>query len=492
MSELQHNETKCYVRTIRDLLIDNIDNVKLRIPSYQRKYTWDKENRRQLCQDIITARRSGTSEYHLGTLIFHQNGDYLDIVDGQQRLTTIGMMLSSQNNVQIQLEYARTDWVGKENLWQGISLWENDRTRSELLTMIPDCTVVCIVVTDIAEAFQLFSTQNGRGKELTPVNLLKAYHFHEMGQVNGGLINHQCSPPTEVYRIEGRWEYENSLITSQGEQLLTEVLSEHLFRLRKWGYGEFITDLFSRLYLSEFKGITLDNHHETLPLMNSALLRRLFKTHYQRSGLSLQGLGNRLGDNQQDPQTLDPFVTVNQSIINGEDFFSYASTFVTEYQLLFPTYEKTDKRPSRIKIKDIPELTDYHDFYERNCLKYPGSERKGDSYARHIFESLCIMLFDRFGISGLISTYKHLFRFAYFERYKQERLFYQTAGSNYAVRCCNAILSSETKSELEKQFDSLTNDIKEKLSDRKDKKCFSDNTIDGQERIQLMSAGRIV
>ena len=42
------------------------------------------------------------------------------------------------------------------------------------------CQVVRIVVKKLNEAFQMFESQNGRGKELEAYNLLKAYHIRAM------------------------------------------------------------------------------------------------------------------------------------------------------------------------------------------------------------------------------------------------------------------------------------------------------------------------
>jgi uncharacterized protein with ParB-like and HNH nuclease domain len=62
------------------------------VPKYQRAYTWQKENLADFLDDLINHR--GDKEYFLGTFLFHQQsnrGEYeiVDIVDGQQRLTTI-------------------------------------------------------------------------------------------------------------------------------------------------------------------------------------------------------------------------------------------------------------------------------------------------------------------------------------------------------------------------------------------------------------------
>lgn len=69
-------------------------NVTYNIPIYQRNYSWKEENIEVLIQDIIQQK----SGYYLGNFIvteYPDNQNYFDIVDGQQRLTTIALILLS-------------------------------------------------------------------------------------------------------------------------------------------------------------------------------------------------------------------------------------------------------------------------------------------------------------------------------------------------------------------------------------------------------------
>src|SRR3989344_2635891 len=62
------------------------------VPDYQRPYAWDNEQVEQLWEDIFTAFQENMDEYFLGSIILtdnKQNQKALDIVDGQQRLTTL-------------------------------------------------------------------------------------------------------------------------------------------------------------------------------------------------------------------------------------------------------------------------------------------------------------------------------------------------------------------------------------------------------------------
>ena len=56
------------------------------VPSYQRGYRWGKEEVTRLLEDVYT---NGTQNYCLQPVVVRQSGDHYDLIDGQQRLTTI-------------------------------------------------------------------------------------------------------------------------------------------------------------------------------------------------------------------------------------------------------------------------------------------------------------------------------------------------------------------------------------------------------------------
>jgi len=62
------------------------------IPDYQRPYSWKDEQIEQLWDDIYSAMESGDESYFLGPLILIKRGGYLEVVDGQQRLTTLTIL----------------------------------------------------------------------------------------------------------------------------------------------------------------------------------------------------------------------------------------------------------------------------------------------------------------------------------------------------------------------------------------------------------------
>lgn len=70
-----------------------------KIPSYQREYAWGQEQIESLCDDLREFHESGDNYYLLGQLILAKNQDAdaslhpLAVVDGQQRLTSILLLL---------------------------------------------------------------------------------------------------------------------------------------------------------------------------------------------------------------------------------------------------------------------------------------------------------------------------------------------------------------------------------------------------------------
>lgn len=66
------------------------------IPIYQRNLSWSSEDFDLLFEDIYDAMNDGQNEYFLGSILLQDNGgeNLYEIVDGQQRLTSLAMLLA--------------------------------------------------------------------------------------------------------------------------------------------------------------------------------------------------------------------------------------------------------------------------------------------------------------------------------------------------------------------------------------------------------------
>lgn len=67
------------------------------IPIYQRNYAWQEDEIRALIKDVYDSmKKSDKSVYYIGTLVTYNRGDNIyEVIDGQQRLTTIYLILKA-------------------------------------------------------------------------------------------------------------------------------------------------------------------------------------------------------------------------------------------------------------------------------------------------------------------------------------------------------------------------------------------------------------
>ena len=73
---------------------------QLEIPIYQRTYSWTRSECLQLWNDVITASHQNLSAHFIGSVVYIDTGIYqvtganaIEVIDGQQRLTTISLLL---------------------------------------------------------------------------------------------------------------------------------------------------------------------------------------------------------------------------------------------------------------------------------------------------------------------------------------------------------------------------------------------------------------
>ena len=119
-------------KSVRNLFQDN--KTDFLIPDYQRPYAWGNEECGTLWEDIFefaipdadaTKFRSDKDEYFLGPIVTFQNGErQLEIIDGQQRLTTLMLLLRAfydyfanmqdQNSIQTREAIGKCIWKTDE------------------------------------------------------------------------------------------------------------------------------------------------------------------------------------------------------------------------------------------------------------------------------------------------------------------------------------------------------------------------------------------
>ena len=68
--------------------------IGLKVPRYQRPFTWTEREVRQLIEDLRRAYKRGATFYFIGQIVLVKNHGKLEISDGQQRLATLTMIMA--------------------------------------------------------------------------------------------------------------------------------------------------------------------------------------------------------------------------------------------------------------------------------------------------------------------------------------------------------------------------------------------------------------
>lgn len=420
---LMNNKIFSEVSSVKSVL--EIPN--LVIPDYQRPYVWNVENVEQLLSDVFESFISGKQKYRIGSVILYNsdegNTPEIQIVDGQQRITTILLILnllysdnekpsyvltllknlkfnhiSSEKFIRQNKDYI-SKWINKNLLTVNIKYREYLETNCEFLK---------VEVNNQSEAFQMFDSQNGRGKELEAYNLLKAYHIRAM----------RLDSPESKILCDKRWEAAALYKIKSDEpsfDVLYQLFAWNLYSIRLLSRKETFK-YFTKKEIKEFKGITLNkNSSIDFPWQNKELLNFITNKFYENFLSDTLNIKSRFISG--DPENINLFVLITQEIINGKPFFDYVETYTEMYKRLFLQ-------------KDNYQLKEFKDFYRRACEYYDiglqnrGKSyiRKGDTLLRKQYESLIMLIFDRFGEVGVNEYYYQIYKWVYAVRLEQRSI----------------------------------------------------------------------
>lgn len=162
--------------------IDKLLKANLVIPNYQRPYKWTDKNIIELLLDIqksIEESRKYTNfKYRIGTIILYKNGNgEYEVVDGQQRILSFLLLnlYLRPSFVCALSEVKYSNKITQKNIhanYKTISEWfssvDDDGKKLFMKALNNILEVVVITVNKISEAFQLFDSQNTRGRALYP------------------------------------------------------------------------------------------------------------------------------------------------------------------------------------------------------------------------------------------------------------------------------------------------------------------------------------
>ncbi|GMQ55551.1 DUF262 domain-containing protein [Halopseudomonas aestusnigri] len=387
-------------------MYDLLANPMLEIPQYQRPYKWTGKHVNQLFSDI--AIHKDKSAYRLGTVVLHREGKKKNIVDGQQR--TISLLLAARALIQrskakalerkdlqkqlgeleqLAVNPSFTSEVSQKNIHSNYLEVERivsraDFTEAHIDFFLNKCQVVVVELTDLSEAFQFFDSQNARGRDLEPHDLLKAYHLREF------------SPRDEPLKVAtvARWE------NSETQELAT-LFSQYLYRIRNWSKGV-SARYFSKDDSDLFKGVNIDTV-ASYPYVEQLRIAHHFVDHY-----------NAQYERQIDSLEMGFPFHLDQIIINGRRFFELISHYQSKVARIsaesWNGHELVGSAGLDGYAKEIMDVLN----------SYSARTRTGDCYVRAMFDCLLIYYIDKFGHAELSRAIEKIFIWAYSLRLRMQ------------------------------------------------------------------------
>ena len=358
---------------------------KIDIPSYQRPYKWTRKNVNLLIDDILHFRHK--IAYRLGTIVVHQEEEGAHIVDGQQRLLTLSIIAAEL----LQTKHGR-DLIARqpedlslasqelrhpqsiENLRRNHALIKTriaEFGRDEILFFFKQCEFVYIELYDIAEAFQFFDSQNSRGKDLEPHDLLKAFHLREMEGV----------PEAEKLKCVEQWEAVS--------ESLSKTFAQYLFRVRQWSKGR-VGIGFSKKHVDVFKGVSFNLKSQSFDFSKGYRINHFFVSNYNSDPVR-----------QIDDAKMSYPFQIDQVIINGQRFFEYIAHYADLIHKLEAIHEQI-KGGNPLTKKIISTIDNYN-----------ARIRTGDQYIRNLFDCALLYYEDKFGNWKLDEALIRAFFWAY-------------------------------------------------------------------------------
>lgn len=344
------------------------------IPRYQRAYAWDKENGEKLWKDINNVLLNQDNDYFIGTMVLSQTEDStnIEVIDGQQRLTTLSLLLLS-----LYLHYAELDSSkASKHILKYLKIGDID-DEYEVLTLS-------------RVNLSLFS-------ELLNINSIKEYKQYKEKKYKNEIKSNKCIFDVLDYFIE---EIEQGKISDHNLEMnrlneLLKIIRNNIFflTLKVTDYAE-ASKLFEVL---NNRGVDLTK----ADLIKNHLFAQAEK---QSSLVTVEKNWNKLED--------------NIGIDKLEQFFRYFSLIYSKNDDMYVRMEETIHNKSALTVSNL--IVEHSDRYkvflepsyssdDKESLLYEELKILGVSQ----FYSFILATYDKFSFSEIINLLEYVLKFTF-------------------------------------------------------------------------------
>lgn len=379
---MKNKDIKVISCTFQELLYAHLEEIpisnseivgRLTIPEYQRPYVWTEKQINRLLNDLNEYQQWADDEkplFYLGSIILHQDGEKLYIIDGQQRITTM-LMLGKIQSAEFKTILAYKTSLTIQNIKKNLSYLKAVKEKeiyefkhSQIIEQLDFSKInITLIVTSTEDlAYTFFETQNTGGVRLSGSDIVKAHHLRAI--LSKKIVNYQAR----------RWE--------RMESEKVEHIMQYLGKIRYWDNRHWRRFPFYR----DERGIK----SELLDEFTERTIKTGEDISYHYSAVKFEnGRQLQIYESQ--------YKQLKQPLWDGNNSMDYINEYIDLYDLLF-NKEKQDHR--------VPDS-----FYEFVDKLMHG--QSGTIFLKELLEVTIITYVSRFGFYKITESALWLYRFVY-------------------------------------------------------------------------------
>lgn len=388
---------------VSSISVLDLFDYNLKIPEYQRPYVWTKKEIKKLLFQISEHESRvilNKPNFYLGSIVLHKDGDYYNIIDGQQRLTTLQLLNYIHNGIDYNMKYAHP--ITFKQIQENYNYFKENDFEIEDFASI---NVTVVVTNDEDMAYNFFETLNTGGKRLGGTDILKAHHLRSIKDI----------------------DYRNSFALKwEKKQKNLETVNRILSKIRRIDYlkrYDFIPNKF-----------TDDNLWKNV----------LTEDFAEKSKKNNRDIGYSFVEIEENTHTVtaDKYA-IRQPLNEGVNYINYLLNFTEDYNFLF-AIDDDRKDKYAIFIKKLLNVID------------------GTVDLKYFYQLTMICFVDRFGRKNILEFSLYLFRFLYSLRLWEQTRIYEPTVKNFIenTKILERILNAFTYEEIIDYLKNYTVNIK--------------------------------
>ena len=406
--------------------IVSADNTKiygeLAIPEYQRPYRWGEVQIKKLLSDyqlyLADLAQSALTQsnsaygYYLGSVILHQSSEngQLNIIDGQQRLTTLALIAYVQylshtanaanqvneqdgfelNPCELNLSYDSPE--SQQQIVKNLA-WLQEYSRSSYASQITTfdahkINLTLVVTRSEDDAYRFFETQNTGGVRLSGPDIIKAHHLRAIARQSQN-------------EFAAKWEALGDLNPVVGS----------LVKGRYW----------QKLYNRNVPS------HRQPHLVRSAVVNELGESTGKGDDIAFGRFERAyLPDGGQIDKQAQQGYELRQPLNSGINTIHYLSYFEQlRSRYLIDPFKNNKVKNNKVKNKNVlaktsvkagNTLDSFYHFYQNLICKLDGC-----SYVKGLYDTALLIYISQFGEQQLDIAAKKLFRVIYSPRVSNQK-----------------------------------------------------------------------